>query len=306
MSDRLEGNLEGRVAAITGATRSIGRGIAEAYLAEGAKVVINGRDATKGAAALAEIDAGDALAFYQGSAAEQAAVEGLVDFTVDHFGQLDIMVLNAGGVGASAPIMDMTDDEWQYELNLNLNHTFWGTRRALRHMVPRGWGRVIALGSIEGKHAKPGIAGYTANKHAINGFVKSVAREVGPHGVTVNAICPGLVLTDMVYEKAGKNLGVDGVEGLIEHYTSHTALQRARDRRRDRSVRRAPGVGSRRRFQWRHHLARRRRRLLLICERLFHDKAQRVADRHRPGTSARLDSRRRRASRPSTADRQLA
>lgn len=222
MTDR----LNGKVAAITGSTRSIGRGIAEAFLAEGARVVINGRSQDKGAAALAEIDAGDALAFYPGSATDQHAVEGLVDFAIERFGQLDIMVLNAGGVGEPGPVMDMSDDEWQYELDLNLNHTFWGTRRALRHMVPRGGGRVIAISSIEGKHAKPNLSGYTANKHAINGFVKSVAREVGENGVTVNAICPGLVLTDMVYDRAGASLGVDGVDGLIAHYTAGTALKR--------------------------------------------------------------------------------
>ena len=220
------GRLSGRVAAITGSTRSIGRGIAEAYLAEGARVVINGRSSEKGATALAEVDAGDKLAFFEGSAADQAAVEGLVEFAIDHFGQLDIMVLNAGGVGEPAPVMEMSDEEWQYELDLNLNHTFWGTRAALRHMVPRGWGRVIAISSIEGKHGKPNVAGYTANKHAINGFVKAVSREVGEHGVTVNAICPGLVITDMVHERAGAALGVAGVEGLIEHYCANTALKR--------------------------------------------------------------------------------
>lgn len=220
------GRLAGKVAAITGSTRSIGRAIAEHFLAEGAQVVINGRSEEKGATALREIDAGDDLAFFAGSATDQSAVEGLVDFTIDHFGQLDIMVLNAGGVGQTAPVMEMTDDEWQYELDLNLNHTFWGTRRALRHMVPRGWGRVIAIGSIEGKHAKPNLSGYTANKHAINGFVKSAAREVGQNGVTINAICPGIVLTDMVYEKAGKAQGLGSIDELVELYTSHTAIKR--------------------------------------------------------------------------------
>lgn len=218
--------LEGRVAAITAGTRSIGRAIAEAFLAEGASVVVNGRSAEKGNAMLVEVDAGDRLAFFAGSAADQSVVEGLVDFTVERFGAIDIMVANAGGVGQSAPVMEMPDDEWQYELNLNLNQTFWATRRALANMVPRGWGRIIAISSIEGKHGKPNVAGYTANKHAVNGFVKSVAREVGRSGVTVNSICPGLVLTDMVYEKAGRALGLGGVEGVIEHYTADTALGR--------------------------------------------------------------------------------
>ena len=221
-----DGRLAGRVAAITAGTRSIGRGIAEAFLAEGACVVVNGRTADKGHAMLSELDAGDRLLFYPGSAAEREVVEGLVDFTVEHYGSIDIMVANAGGTGQSAPIIEMPDEEWQYELDLNLNHTFWATRRALKTMVPGGWGRIIAISSIEGKHGKPNVAGYTANKHAINGFVKSVAREVGRHGITVNSICPGLVLTDMVYEKAGKALGVGGVEGLVEHYTADTALGR--------------------------------------------------------------------------------
>jgi NAD(P)-dependent dehydrogenase (short-subunit alcohol dehydrogenase family) len=220
------GQLDGRVAAISASTRSIGRAVAQAFLAEGAQVVINGRSADKGEQALKELDGGDNVAFFQGSATSQAEVEGLVDFAIDHFGQLDIMVCNAGGVGQSAPVVDMPDDEWQYELDLNLNHTFWATRRALRHMIPRGWGRIIAMSSIEGKHGKPNVAGYTANKHAVNGFVKSVAREVGRNGITVNAVCPGLVLTDMVQEKAGKSLGLGGVDQLVELYTAETALGR--------------------------------------------------------------------------------
>ena len=142
------------------------------------------------------------------------------------YGQIDILVCNAGGVRDTAPVVDMSDEEWQYELNLNLNHTFWATRRALRYMVPQRSGRVLAISSVEGKVAKPNIAGYAANKHAINGFVKSVAREVGVEGITVNAICPGIVVTDMVHERAGRAQGLGGVDELVSFYTAHTALQR--------------------------------------------------------------------------------
>ena len=188
--------------------------------------MINGRSPDKGAAALTEIGAGEALAFYPGDASSQQTVEGLVEFTIEHFGQLDIIVLNAGGVRDPAPVMAMTDDEWQYELDLNLNHTFWGMRAAFRHMAPRGWGRVIAMSSIEGKEGKPNLAGYTANKHAINGLVKAAAREVGQYGITVNAICPGLVVTDMLMERAGRSLGVGGVDEVVAIYTANTALRR--------------------------------------------------------------------------------
>ena len=152
--------------------------------------------------------------------------EGLVEFAIDHFGQLDIIVLNAGGVREPAPIIAMTDEEWQYELDLNLNHTFWGMRAAFRYMVPRGWGRVIAMSSIEGKEGKANFAGYTANKHAINGLVKAAAREVGQHGITVNAICPGLVVTDMLIERAGRSMGVGSVDEVVALYTANTALRR--------------------------------------------------------------------------------
>ena len=92
------GKLDGKVAAITGGTRSIGRGIADAFVREGASVVVNGRDEAKGQACLEEMGAGDRAAFFAGDASKQDAVEGLVDFTIDHYGQLDIMVLNSGGV----------------------------------------------------------------------------------------------------------------------------------------------------------------------------------------------------------------
>ena len=128
----MTGRLDGKVGAITGGTRGIGRAIAEAFLTEGAKVVVNGRSPEKGTRALEEMAAGEMADFYEGSVTDQAVVEGLVDFTVERFGQLDVMVLNAGGVRDTAPVVDLTDEEWQFELDLNLNHVFRGTRSALR------------------------------------------------------------------------------------------------------------------------------------------------------------------------------
>ncbi|HZX54125.1 MAG TPA: SDR family NAD(P)-dependent oxidoreductase, partial [Ilumatobacteraceae bacterium] len=125
------GKLEGKVAAITGGTRSIGRGVAEAFLAEGASVVVNGRDQAKGEQALAEMGGGDRVAFYGGDASKQATCEGIVDFTVDRYGKLDIILLNSGGVLNTAPVSMMTDEEWQLEVDWNLNSVFWGMRKAL-------------------------------------------------------------------------------------------------------------------------------------------------------------------------------
>ena len=108
--------LEGKIAVITASTRSIGRAIAEAYLAEGAKVVVSGRSEEKGKNALEEMGAGDNAIFIPCDATKQSDVEGLIDKTVDHFGRIDIAVLNAGGILNAAPVVDMTDESWNYTL----------------------------------------------------------------------------------------------------------------------------------------------------------------------------------------------
>jgi 3-hydroxybutyrate dehydrogenase len=223
------GKLEGKVAAITGGTRSIGRAMADAFLAEGATVVVNGRDEAKGAECLAEMNAGDRAAFYGGDASKQATVEGLIDFTIGKFGQLDIMCLNSGGVLNTAPVAEMTDEEWSLEVDWNLNHVFWGMRKALQHMIPRQYGRIMVTSSVEGKLGKPGIPGYAATKHAVNGLVKSASREVGTLGITVNSILPGLIETDIVRETGPDSavaMGVGTYEALIDMFAQEAAIKR--------------------------------------------------------------------------------
>jgi NAD(P)-dependent dehydrogenase (short-subunit alcohol dehydrogenase family) len=223
------GKLEGKVACITGGTRSIGRAMAEAFLAEGATVVVNGRDVAKGEACLAELNAGDRAAFFPGDASKQATVEGLVDFTIEKFGQLDICCLNSGGVKNTAPVAQMTDEEWLLEIDWNLNHVFWGMRRALNHMIPRQSGRIIVTSSVEGKLGKPGIPGYAATKHAVNGLVKAAAQEVGTLGITVNAILPGIIETDIVRDTGPDSaiaMGLEGYDALITLFTQESAIKR--------------------------------------------------------------------------------
>jgi 3-hydroxybutyrate dehydrogenase len=223
------GKLEGKVAAITGGTRSIGRGIADAFLAEGASVVINGRDPVKGQAAVDEMGSPDRAAFYAGDAAKQATCEGIVDFAIERFGKLDIMVLNSGGVVNTAPVSMMTDEEWNLEIDWNLNHVFWGMRKALQHMLPRDSGRILVTSSVEGKIAKPGIPGYNATKHAVNGLVKSAAKEVGTTGVTINSILPGLIETDIVRSTGPDSavaMGLPSYEAMIELFTKESAIKK--------------------------------------------------------------------------------
>lgn len=224
------GKLDGKVAVITASTRSIGRSVAETYLAEGAKVVISSRSEEKGAAAVSEMGGGDNLHFIACDATQQDQVEALIDGTVDHFGQVDISVLNAGGIMQAAPVADMTDDNWNHALSINLNHTFWGIRRSLKHMLPRQYGRIIAMSSVEGKTTKPTISHYSSNKHAINGLVKCAAHENGTQGVTVNAILPGIVLTDMFYETGPATVEAleleGGLDALAAMYSAGSAIKR--------------------------------------------------------------------------------
>ncbi|MFN3257818.1 MAG: SDR family NAD(P)-dependent oxidoreductase [Ilumatobacter sp.] len=223
------GKLDGKVACITGGTRSIGRAMADAFVAEGGKVVVNGRNAEKGAECLAEMGAGDNADFYGGDASKQETVEGLIDFTIERYGQLDICCLNSGGVLNTAPVAQMTDEEWKLEIDWNLNHVFWGMRRALQHMIPRESGRVIVTSSVEGKLGKPGIPGYATTKHAVNGLVKAAAQEVGTLGVTVNAILPGLIETDIVRETGPDSaiaMGLGGYDDLITMFSAESAIKR--------------------------------------------------------------------------------
>ena len=223
------GKLEGKVACITGGTRSIGRAMADAFVAEGAKVVVNGRDPEKGQRCLEEMGAGDDAAFFAGDASEQSTVEGLIDFTIETYGQLDICCLNSGGVKMTAPVAQMTDEEWTLEVDWNLNHVFWGRRRALQHMIPRESGRILVTSSVEGKLGKPGIPGYAATKHAVNGLMKAAAQEVGTLGITVNSILPGLIETDIVRETGPESaiaMGLDGYDALIDLFTQESAIKR--------------------------------------------------------------------------------
>lgn len=221
--------LEGMVACVTGGTRSIGRGMADAFLREGAKVVVNGRNEEKGRQCLAEMDAGDNAAFFGGDASVQGDVEGLIDFTIERYGQLDICCLNSGGVVQTAPVAQMTDEEWKLEIDWNLNHVFWGMRRALQHMIPRTFGRIIVTSSVEGKLGKPGIPGYAATKHAVNGLVKAAAREVGTLGITVNSILPGLIETDIVRETGPTSaamMGLPSYAAMLDLFAQESAIKR--------------------------------------------------------------------------------
>lgn len=220
--------LEGKVAAVTGGTRGIGRAIAEAFLREGANVVINGRSKEKGEQALEELAAGDAAIFIAGDAKVREDCERVVDTAVDHFGRIDIMVNNAGGGSNHAPVAELTDEALDDALRWNLWSTFWCMRRSLQHMIPQRWGRIINISSLEGKCGKPGVSIYVTAKHAINGLTKSCAHEVGTLGITVNALCPGAIETDTMADEGAKAAETMGLtyQQLLDWFAQESATKR--------------------------------------------------------------------------------
>ncbi len=222
-------DLSGKVAAITGGTRGIGRGLAEAFLAAGASVAINGRSPEKGEQALQEMNGGDKVAFFAGDVTSQADVEGFVDATIERFGQVDILVNNAGGSSGFALVEDMSDEAWEQAAAWILHSCFWATRRALKDMKKRSWGRIINISSVEGKQANKATAShYITFKHAMNGFTKAVAFEYGETGITSNAISPGAVETDLMREAgpaAAESMGISYDE-FKDNYAQEAAIKR--------------------------------------------------------------------------------
>ncbi len=223
--------LEGKVAAITGGTAGLGRGIAEAFLAEGAKVALMARNPEKGAKVVAELEAeygaGKAV-FIAGDVMQQADVEGFVDGAIAAHGTLDILVNNAGGAGDLQPFQNLSDETFDETMKWNVYSTFWASRRALPTMLDKSDGRIINISSMEGKHGKPVLTAYSAAKHAVNGMTKSLAREVGAQGVTVNAICPGLVITDIIKNngpETAKAMGME-FEEMIDTFAQEAAIKR--------------------------------------------------------------------------------
>lgn len=220
--------LKGKTAAITGGTAGIGRGIAEAFLAEGANVALMARNSEKGAKVVAEMGVGERALFIAGDVMEQDQVEGFIDQTVQHFGAIDILVNNAGGAGDLAPLVDLTDEAFDMAMKWNIYSSFWATRRALKPMIAQQWGRVINISSTEGKMGKPTFAPYTIAKHGINGMTKAVAQEVGTSGVTVNAICPGLIMTDLILQSGPATAAGMGMtfDEMIDMFSQESALKR--------------------------------------------------------------------------------
>jgi len=195
-----EGALAGRVALVTGAARGLGRAAAERLLAAGACVALNVHRPEQ-ADSLAHALGGDVLV-RAGDIAGSQTVRDLIAEVLDRFGRLDILVNNAAAA-YSTRFEQITEEEWRRALDVNLTAAFLCTQAAVPAMKSQGYGRVVNLSSTAGKSVSTlGGAHYTASKAGLLGLTRAAAKELGPFGITVNAICPGLIDTELTREHA--------------------------------------------------------------------------------------------------------
>jgi 3-oxoacyl-[acyl-carrier protein] reductase len=198
--DRGAGPLAGRVALVTGAARGLGRAAAERLLADGARVALNVHRPEQ--AEELSRTFGDDVLVRPGDIASARTVQDLVAAVLDRFGRLDILVNNAAAA-YSTRFERITEEEWRRALDVNLTAAFLCIQAALPAMKAQGYGRVINLSSTAGKSVSTlGGAHYTASKAGLLGLTRAAAKELGPFGITVNAVCPGLIDTELTREHA--------------------------------------------------------------------------------------------------------
>lgn len=190
--------LEGKVAIVTGASRGIGREIALTFASYGANIVVNYYGSEKKAREVAdEIEAmGREVLLYQGDVADMDAAKAMVKETVKKFGRIDILVNNAG-ITKDNLLMAMKEEEFDQVIRTNLKGSFVCMKQVIRTMIKQKYGKIINLSSVSGRMGNAGQINYSAAKAGIIGMTKSLAREVGSRGITVNAIAPGFIDTDM-------------------------------------------------------------------------------------------------------------
>ncbi len=190
--------LDGRVAVVTGASRGIGRATALELARLGASVVVNylsNASAAQETVAAIEVSSGRAAAF-RADVSDYGQAQALIQFAIGHFGDLHILVNNAG-ITRDGLIATMEEGDWDRVIDTNLKSTFNCSRAAVRHMLRRRYGRIIQITSVAGQMGNAGQTNYSASKAGQIGFTKALAREVAARSITVNAVAAGYIETDI-------------------------------------------------------------------------------------------------------------
>jgi len=196
-------NLKGRVALVTGSGRGIGKSIAGKLSEIGASVVINDVSDESAAAADEIQAAGRPALFVKANVSIAAEVNRMVNTIISNFGRIDILVNNAG-ISRDQLALMMTDEDWDAVLNVNLKGVFVCTRAVLKPMMKQRWGRIINISSIVGIVGNSGQANYSAAKAGVIGLTKTVAREMASRQITVNAVAPGFIESEMTQKLPDK------------------------------------------------------------------------------------------------------
>jgi 3-oxoacyl-[acyl-carrier protein] reductase len=200
--------LTGKVAVITGASRGIGRAAALALATEGANIVVNYASSSSAAeqvvAEIAAIGKGSAIAL-QADVSQAEQVETLFNSILEKWGQIDVLVNNAG-ITRDTLLLRMKIEDWQSVIDLNLTGVFLCTRAVSKIMLKQRSGRIINITSVAGQMGNPGQANYSAAKAGVIGFTKTIAKELASRGITVNAIAPGFIDTDMTQDLKSEDI----------------------------------------------------------------------------------------------------
>lgn len=190
--------LENKVAIITGGTAGIGAAAAKKFAQEGAKVTVWARNAEKGKAFVeAMAKEGYTICFDAVDTSNYEQVVAATKRVFDANGKIDILINNAG-ITNDSTLKKMTPEQWQSVIDINLTGTFYCTKAVNQYMVEAGWGRIINVSSVVGLYGNFGKTNYVATKAGVIGMTKTLCRELGKKGVTVNAVAPGFIATDMV------------------------------------------------------------------------------------------------------------
>lgn len=216
----IEEEMKGKVAIITGANTGIGFGCAKVFSEAGMNVVMAARRKEKGEAAAAELNAAGKgeCTFFQCDVSDPDQVKALIDFAVEKYGRLDTMVNNAGYNPIHMDACDMSIESYQRVLATNLMGEFYGCKFAIPHLR-KAKGSIINMSSILSKVGQEQTAGYSSTKGGINSMTQTIAIEEARHGVRVNAICPGHIMTEIVYKEMERVADPEAYLDRCNHYS---------------------------------------------------------------------------------------